>query len=71
MLYLFILELTAASSHEFQCKTHRKKETYAHIIQVDVETLSGINEHLLAYPPKDECRNANPKKIQCLNYSGF
>jgi hypothetical protein len=29
---------------------------------VDVETLSGINEHLLAYPPKDDCRNANPKK---------
>jgi hypothetical protein len=38
---------------------------------VDVETLSGISEHLLAYPPKDDCRNANPKKIQCPNYSGF
>jgi hypothetical protein len=30
MLYLFILELnatTAATSHEFECKTHRKRAT--------------------------------------------
>ncbi len=27
-----------------------------------LKLLSGINEHLLAYLPKDDCRNANPKK---------
>jgi hypothetical protein len=30
-----------------------------------------LHEWTLANPPKDDCRNVNPKKIQCPNYSGF
>jgi hypothetical protein len=74
MLYFFILELnvpTAATSHEFYCKTQRERERKSCAqISVDVETLSCIEE-CLPNPPKHDCRKAHPKNIQCPNYNSF